>query len=136
MNNQTYDYIIVGGGTAGSVLAMRLTESASTSVLVLEAGPPVSGVLSKIPAALDYALHDDRFNWYYHTDPEPFMDERKMYCPRGRVLGGSSTINGMQFVRGNPNNFDNWAARGLPDWSYAHCLPYFKKTRVLPGWRG
>ena len=133
MNNQTYDYIIVGGGTAGSVLALRLTESASTSVLVLEAGPPVSGVLSKIPAALDYALHDDRFNWYYHTDPEPFMDERKMYCPRGRVLGGSSTINGMQFVRGNPNDFDNWAARGLPDWSYAHCLPYFKKLECYQG---
>lgn len=130
---EKFDYIIVGGGSAGSVLAHRLTQSSNHSVLVLEAGGPVKGMLSKIPAALDYALHDDRYNWFYHTDPEPFMNGRKMYCPRGRVLGGSSTINGMQFVRGNPNDFDAWARAGLTDWSYAHCLPYFKKLECFHG---
>ena len=131
--NQSYDYVIVGGGTAGSVLARRLAEAPGMRVLVLEAGGPVRGLLSKIPAALDYALHDDRFNWYYHTDPEPFMDNRRMYCPRGRVLGGSSTINGMQFVRGNPKDFDTWAEPGLEGWDYAHCLPYFKKLEHFHG---
>ena len=129
----SYDYIIVGGGSAGSVLADRLSESPGSSVLVLEAGGPVTGLLSKIPAALDYALHDERFNWFYHTDPEPHMNGRRMYCPRGRVLGGSSTINGMQFVRGNPQDFDNWAAGGLADWSYARCLPYFRKLENFAG---
>ncbi len=127
MQNKNPDYIIVGGGTAGSVLAARLTESANVSVHILEAGPVGGGLMSKIPAALDYALHDDRLNWYYHTDPEPYMDDRRMYCPRGRVLGGSSAINGMQFIRGNPKDFDGWAEQGLVKWSYAHCLPYFKK---------
>lgn len=130
---QGYDYIVVGGGSAGSVLARRLTESLQHSVLVLEAGGEARGMLSKIPAALDYALHDDRYNWFYHTDPEPFMNGRRMYCPRGRVLGGSSTINGMQFVRGNPQDFNSWAAVGLPQWSYAHCLPYFKKMECYHG---
>jgi choline dehydrogenase len=131
--NQEYDYIIIGGGTAGSVLANRLTESLKLSVLVLEAGREVKGILSKIPAALDYALHDDCYNWYYHTDPEPYMNQRNMYCPRGRVLGGSSTINGMQFIRGNPQDYENWAAQGLSEWSYSHCLPYFRKLENYHG---
>ena len=129
----SYDYVIIGGGSAGSVLARRLSESGRNSVLVIEAGAEVRGILSKIPAALDYALHDNRYNWFFHTEPEPFMDGRRMYCPRGRVLGGSSTINGMQFVRGNPGDFDRWAAGGLAQWSYAHCLPYFKKMECYHG---
>ncbi|MFT5503738.1 MAG: choline dehydrogenase, partial [Gammaproteobacteria bacterium] len=130
---QEYDTIIIGGGSAGSVLADRLTESSDLSVLVLEAGHEVRGILSKIPAALDYALHDDRYNWYYHSDPEPYMNQRNMYCPRGRVLGGSSTINGMQFVRGNPQDYENWAVQGLTEWSYSHCLPYFRKLENFHG---
>ena len=124
---KNFDYVIVGGGTAGCVLAYRLSESATNTVLLIEAGPPISGLMSRIPAALDFALHDDRFNWCYTTDPEPYMGNRRMSCPRGRVLGGSSSINGMQFVRGNPNDFDSWAAKGLDTWSYSHCLPYFKR---------
>jgi choline dehydrogenase len=100
-------------------------------VLLIEAGPPISGLMSKIPAALDFALHDDRFNWCYATDPEPYMGNRRMSCPRGRGLGGSSSINGMQFIRGNPNDFDNWASNGLPDWNYSHCLPYFKRMECF-----
>lgn len=130
---RVFDYVIVGGGSAGSVLARRLTEDPSVSVLVLEAGGAVRGLLSQIPAALDYALHDERYNWYYHTEPEPHMNERRIYCPRGRVLGGSSTINGMQFVRGNPQDFDDWANAGLPGWSYSHCLPYFRKLENFAG---
>ena len=130
---KSYDFIIVGAGAAGSVLASRLSESAGNSVLVLEAGGKIDSLLSRIPAALDFALHDDRHNWAFHTDPEPFMNNRRMYCPRGRGLGGSSAINGMQFVRGNPRDFDGWAAQGLPGWDYAHCLPYFRKMENYHG---
>ena len=128
---KNFDYVIVGGGTAGCVLAYRLSESATNTVLLIEAGPPISGLMSKIPAALDFALHDDRFNWSYVTDPEPYMGNRRMSCPRGRALGGSSSINGMQFVRGNPNDFDRWASKGLPAWNYSHCLPYFKRMECF-----
>ena len=130
-STKNFDYVIVGGGTAGCVLAYRLSESAANTVLLIEAGPPISGLMSKIPAALDFALHDDRFNWCYATDPEPYMGNRRMSCPRGRGLGGSSSINGMQFIRGNPNDFDNWASNGLPDWDYSHCLPYFKRMECF-----
>ena len=124
---KSYDYIVIGAGSAGCVIASRLSEAAATRVLVLEAGSAKRPLMSRIPAALDYALHDDRYNWYYHTDPEPYMDGRRMYCPRGRALGGSSAINGMMFIRGHPLDFDGWAGNDLPEWSYAHCLPYFKK---------
>ena len=133
MVDETYDYIIVGSGAAGAVLASRLTEDEGSRVLVLEAGGQDDSFFRKIPAALDYALLDKTYNWDYYTDPEPHMDGRQVYCPRGRVIGGSSSINGMMYIRGHPLDYDGWAGNALPEWSYAHCLPYFKKLEHHEG---
>ncbi len=124
-----YDYVIIGAGSAGAVLANRLTEDPAVSVLLLEAGPMDRSPLLHMPAALAHPLANDRYNWYYHTEPDPFMDNRTMYCPRGRVLGGSSSINGMAYVRGNALDYEGWAEDfGLADWRYRHVLPYFRKA--------
>ena len=128
MNSNSFDYVIVGAGSAGCVLANRLTEDADTKVLVLEAGPADRSIFIHMPAAFSFPLANDRYNWYYHGDPEPGMNGRRMYCPRGRVLGGSSSINGMAYVRGNALDYERWAGNALSEWSYAHCLPYFKKA--------
>lgn len=130
-----YDYVIIGSGSAGSVLASRLTEDAHSRVLVLEAGPRDRSLYIHMPATFAWPLKDDRYNWYYESEPEPHMDGRRMYCPRGRVLGGSSSINGMCYVRGHALDYDQWAGNALPEWSYAHVLPYFKRaeSRVRGG---
>ena len=125
-----FDYVIVGAGSAGCVLASRLTEDPKVSVLVLEAGPVDRGWKIHMPAALAHPLADDKVNWYYESEPEPHMDGRRMYCPRGRVLGGSSSINGMAYVRGHALDYDRWAQQGAVGWSYADCLPYFKKAET------
>jgi choline dehydrogenase len=126
-----FDYIIVGAGSAGCVLANRLTEQAEMSVLVVEAGPPDSSVLIHMPSAFAYPLQSTTYNWAYETDPEPCLDGRRVSCPRGRVIGGSSSINGMVYIRGHPKDYDAWASvRGLEAWSYAHCLPYFKRAET------
>ena len=126
-----YDYIVIGSGSAGSVVARRLAEDAQRTVLLVEAGPPDSSLYIRMPAALGYPLMDDRFNWYLHTQPEPGLNRRVIQEARGRVLGGSSSINGMNWVRGNPWDYDQWGARGLTGWTYADCLPYFRKAETF-----
>jgi choline dehydrogenase len=125
------DYVIVGAGSAGCVLAGRLSEDADTEVLVLEAGGRAESVHVHMPAAFAFPLMDDRYNWYYFSEPEPFLDGRQMYCPRGKTLGGSSSINGMCYVRGHALDYDRWGQMGLGGWSYADCLPYFRKAENL-----
>ena len=131
--NKTYDYIIVGAGSAGCVIANRLTENPDINVLLLEAGPRDNNLKLKVPAAFIYNYTSPQFNWMYYTEADPHMDNRKIFCPRGKVLGGSSSINGMAYVRGQAKDFDNWASQGLPSWSYAHCLPYFKRMETYSG---
>ena len=129
--NSNYDYIVVGAGSAGCVVANRLTEDGTRSVLLLEAGPRDGSIIMRMPAALGLPLESTKYNWAYKSEPEPGLNGRISDQHRGRVLGGSSSINGMVFVRGNPLDYEGWAARGLPKWSYAHVLPYFKKMETF-----
>ena len=133
--SDSFDYVIVGAGSAGCVLANRLSEDPDTRVLLIEAGPRDRSIIIHMPAAFSYPLANDRFNWFYRSEPEPHLDNRRMYCPRGRVLGGSSSINGMVCIRGNAMDYEGWQQLGADGWSYAEVLPYFRKseTRVRGG---
>lgn len=133
-NSVQYDYVIVGAGSAGCVLANRLSEDPHTSVLLIEAGGADRFWQWKIrmPAALAYPMNGNRYSWNYHTEPEPHLSGRKVHCPRGKLLGGSSSINGMVCIRGHAQDYDRWAREdsALADWDYRHCLPYFIKSET------
>ncbi|MEH2446318.1 MAG: GMC family oxidoreductase N-terminal domain-containing protein [Nostoc sp.] len=122
-----YDYIVIGAGSAGCVVANRLTEDSDTTVLLLEAGNPATKPEIQIPAQC-FSLIGSEVDWSYFSEPEPYLNDRKMFCSRGKVLGGSSSINFMMYVRGNPQDYDRWQELGNPGWSYQEVLPYFKKS--------
>lgn len=129
----TYDYVLVGSGSAGSVLAYRLSEDPEVSVLILEAGRRDYSLYIHMPATFSWPLKTETFNWAYETEPEPHVDNRRMYQPRGKVWGGSSSVNGMCYIRGHALDYERWKEEnGLADWGYADCLPYFKKAENFP----
>jgi len=134
------DFVIVGSGSAGCALAYRIGESGA-SVLVLEHGGTDIGPLIQMPAALSYPMNMARYDWGYRSDPEPHLNGRRLACPRGKVIGGSSSINGMVYVRGHARDFDHWAEQGADGWAYADVLPYFRRMETWHGpeaseWRG
>ncbi|MFO0293751.1 MAG: choline dehydrogenase [Rhodospirillales bacterium] len=137
---ETFDFVVVGSGSAGSVLANRLTGDGRHSVLVLEQGGSDRSVFIQMPSALAIPMNSPRYDWGYRTEPEPGLGGRSMHCPRGKVIGGSSSINGMVYVRGNPLDFDGWAEGGAAGWAYRDVLPYFRRAETRSaggdGWRG
>jgi choline dehydrogenase len=122
-----YDYIVIGAGSAGCVVANRLTEDSNTTVLLLEAGNPDTKPEIQIPSEC-ISLLGSEVDWAYFSEPEAYLNDRKMFCSRGKVLGGSSSINFMMYVRGNPHDYDQWQELGNPGWSYQDVLPYFKRS--------
>lgn len=127
MGGKPYDYVIVGAGSAGCTLAYRLSENADATVLVLEAGGWDTNPWIHIPLGWPRILLKRMNDWMYFSEPEPGIGARPIECARGRVVGGSSSINAMAYVRGHRGDYDRWAASGLPTWSYAHVLPYFRR---------
>ncbi|MEO1192250.1 MAG: choline dehydrogenase [Pseudomonadota bacterium] len=137
---QQADYIIVGAGSAGCALAYRLAEAGQDRVLVIEFGGSDAGPLIQMPAALSYPMNMELYDWGYKSQPEPHLNGRQLACPRGKVVGGSSSINGMVYVRGHALDYDHWEEQGAEGWGYRHVLPYFKRMESShggqSGWRG
>ena len=127
---QIYDYIIVGAGSAGCVLADRLTADGLNTVLVMEAGGSDRSIFIQMPSALAIPMNQRRYNWFYESEPEPHLGGRRLHTPRGKVLGGSSSINGLVYIRGNPLDFERWRDEGADGWGYADVLPYFRKAET------
>ena len=131
--DRVFDYVVVGAGSAGCVLANRLTEDARHRVLLIEAGGSDRSIFLQMPTALAIAMMHRRYGWHYWTEPEPHLADRRLHCPRGKALGGSSSVNGMVYVRGNALDYEGWAGDGATGWSYAEVLPYFRKAERFAG---
>jgi choline dehydrogenase len=130
MADHAFDYLIVGAGSAGCVLANRLGEDPSVRILLLEAGPADKSWTIDMPSAVGIVVGGTRYNWSYTSEPEPYLDGRQIGTPRGRTLGGSSSINGMVYIRGHARDYDGWAEQGCDGWSYRQVLPYFKRAQT------
>jgi choline dehydrogenase len=128
MDLSRFDYVIVGAGSAGCVLADRLSADGRSTVLLLEYGGSDRSIYIQMPSALSIPMNMPKYNWFYHTEPEPHLGGRVMHTPRGKVLGGSSSINGLVYIRGNPQDFEAWNAQGAAGWAYRDVLPYFRRT--------
>ena len=128
MANDSFDTVIVGAGSAGCVLADRLSADGTRRVLLLEYGGSDRSIFIQMPSALSIPMNMPKYNWFYHTEPEPHLNGRSMHTPRGKVLGGSSSINGLVYIRGNPHDFERWQEEGAAGWSYSDVLPYFRRA--------
>jgi choline dehydrogenase len=128
VSDESFDYVIVGAGSAGCVLADRLSADGQRSVLLLEYGGSDRSIFIQMPSALSIPMNMPKYNWFYYTEPEPHLGGRRMHVPRGKVLGGSSSINGLVYIRGNPQDFEGWGAQGAAGWAYRDVLPYFRRA--------
>jgi choline dehydrogenase len=128
VSDERFDYVIIGAGSAGCVLADRLSADGHRRVLLLEYGGSDRSIFIQMPSALSIPMNMPKYNWFYHTEPEPHLGGRSMHTPRGKVLGGSSSINGLVYIRGNPQDFDGWSAQGATGWAYRDVLPYFRRA--------